>query len=99
MQTRVARRQVATPAKPRCDLTAAIGRHRDLGTDTIPIGRDTLERQDQEVAGGGSRLVIKQSQWYALADDNYVHATVVVDVADRQPAAQAEDLPWEARPL
>ena len=82
MQPRVTRRQVAATAEPRRDLTPAARGHRDLGADAVAIGGDPLEGQGEEVAGGGNGLVVEQGQWVRLADDQDVHAAVVVNVAD-----------------
>src|SRR5688500_2392325 len=99
MQPRVARRQVAAAAEPRRGLAARPGGHGDPGADAVATGDDSLEGQGQEEAGAGSRLVAEQGQRRPLADDQDVLATVVVDVADGQPAAQAEDLPGGPSPF
>src|SRR5262249_57417053 len=86
-------RQVAATAEPRRDLTPAPGGDRDPGADAVAIGGGSLEGEGQEVAGGGSRLVVEQGQRGALGDDQDVDAAVVVDVADGQSAAKSEDRP------
>src|SRR5688572_18081478 len=99
MQPRVARREVAAAAEPRRNLAPAPGGHRYSGADAAAIGGDSRETQGQAVAGAGSRLMAEQGQRCPLADDQDVHAAVVVEVTDGQPAAQAEDLPGRPGPF